>query len=119
MSINKVYLSVSKSSLLLFNIRNKNNNVKLNVNINDIKQIKQITNLKFLGIIINYKLDWKSQINYVYIDSYAKLCLAIGILNKVTFKLNMKYLVLVYNSLLYSHLTYCCHIWGNTLLSNF
>ena len=59
MGINKLSLNVSKSSLLLFNIRNKNNNVKLNVNINDIK-IKQVTNLKFLGIIIDDKLDWKS-----------------------------------------------------------
>ena len=41
LNINKLSLNVSKSSLLLFNIRNKNNNIKLNVNINDIK-IKQI-----------------------------------------------------------------------------
>ena len=47
LNINKLSLNVSKSSLLLFNIRNKNNNVKLNVNINDIK-IKQLANLKFL-----------------------------------------------------------------------
>ena len=107
LNINKLSLNVSKSSLLLFNIRNKNNKVKLNVNINDIK-IKQVTNLKFLGIIIDDKLDWKSQINYVS----TKLSRAIGILNKVKFKL--KSLVLVYNSFLYFHLTYCCHIWGNT-----
>ena len=93
MNINKLSLNVSKSSLLLFNIRNKNNNVKLNVNINDIK-IKQVTNLKFLGIIIDDKLDWKSQINYVS----TKLSRAIGILNKVKFKLNLNSLVLVYNS---------------------
>ena len=34
------------------------------------------------------------------------------------FKFNMKSLVLVYNSLLYSHLIYCCHIWDNTFFSN-
>ena len=100
-----MYLNVSKSSLLLFNIRNKNNNVKLNVNINDIK-INQVTNLTFLGIIIDDKLDCKSQINYVS----TKLSKAIGISNKVKFKLNMKYLVLSYNLILYSHFTYCCHI---------
>ena len=113
LNINKLSLNVSKSSLLLFNIRNKNNNVKLNVNINDIK-IKQVKNLKFLGIIIDDKLDWKSQINYVS----TKLSIAIGILNKVKFKLNLKSLVYVYNSFFYSHLTYCCHIWGNTFFSN-
>ena len=113
MNINKLSLNVSKSSLLLFNIRNKNNNVKLNVNINDIK-INQVTNLKFLGIIIDEKLDWKSQINYVS----TKLSRAIGILNKVKFKLNLKSLVLVYNSFFYSQLTYCCNIWDNTFFSN-
>ena len=111
LSINKLSLNVSKSSLLLFNIRNKNNNVKLNVNSNDIK-IKQVTNLKCLGIIIDEKLDWKSQINYVY----TKLSRTIGILNKVKFKVKLKSLVLVYNSFLYCHLTCCCHIWGNTFI---
>ena len=113
LNINKLSLNVSKSSLLLFNITNKNNNVKLNVNINYIK-IKQVTNLKMLGIIIDDKLDWKSQINYVS----TKLSRAIGIINKVKFKLNLKSLVFVYNSFFYSHLTYCCHIWGNTFFSN-
>ena len=59
-----------------------------------IKKIKQVTNLKFVGIIIDDKVDWKSQINYVS----TKLSSAIGILNKVKFKLNLKSLVLVYNS---------------------
>ena len=85
----------------------------MNVNNNDIK-IKQVTNLKFVGIIIDDKLEWKSQINYVS----TTLSRAIGILNKVKFKLNIKYSVLVYNYFLYSHLTYCCHIWGITLFSN-
>ena len=72
--------------------------------------IKQVINLTFLGIIIDEKLDWKSQIN----DVSTKLSRAIGILNKVKFKS----LVLVYNSFFYSHLTYCCHIWGNIFFSN-
>ena len=36
LSINTLYHNVSKSSLLIFNIQNKNNNVKLNASINDI-----------------------------------------------------------------------------------
>ena len=83
MNIIKLSINISKYSLLLFNIRNKNNNFKFNVNINDIK-IKPLTNLKFLGIIIDDKFDWKSQINYVS----TKLSRAISILNKVKFKFN-------------------------------
>ena len=45
LNINKLSLNVSKSSLLLFNIRNKNNNVKLNVNINDINQTSNKFNI--------------------------------------------------------------------------
>ena len=70
LSITKLSLNVSKSISLLIKIRNKNNNVKLNVNSNNIYhfniKIKQVTHLKLLGIIIiDDKLDWKSQINYV------------------------------------------------------
>ena len=107
MSINNLSINFSNSSLLLFIIRNKTNNVKLNINNNDIK-IKQVTHLQILGIIIDDKLEWKSQINYVS----TKLSIAIGILNKVKIKLNMKSLILVYNSFLYSHLTHLYCIFG-------
>ena len=85
LSLNKLFLNVSRSSLLpivtiLFNIRNKNNNVKLKVNSNDIK-IKQVTHFQFVGIIIDDKLDWISQINNVSTKLYRAIC----ILNKVKF----------------------------------
>ena len=52
------------------------------------------------------------QINYVA----TQLCRAIAILNKVKHKLDIKTLILLYNSLFYSHLNYCVHIWGHTFV---
>ena len=66
-----------------------------------------------MGIIINNKLDWNSQIHVC-----TKLSRSIAILNKVKLKLNSKALVLLYNSFFNSHLYYCAHIWGNTYSSN-
>ena len=57
-------------------------------------------------------------LNLEHLNVSTKLSRAIGILNKVKFKLNLKSLVLVYNYFFYSHLTYCCHICGNTFFSN-
>ena len=59
LNINKLSFNVSKSSLLLFTIRNKNNNLNV-MSILMIYKIKQVIHLTFLGIIFNDKLDYKS-----------------------------------------------------------
>ena len=83
------------------------------MNINNIK-VKQVIEIKFLGLIIDCKLDWKLQLNYVS----NKLSRTITILHKITNKLNMKSLILLYNALFLSHLNYCSNIWGNTFRSS-
>ena len=97
--INKITLNIDKTNILLFNIRNTNENVKFKLKIND-TYIKIVNKFKFLGIIIDKKLDWNNQIDYLC----SKLSREIAILNKVKFKLNNKSLVLLYNAFFYSHL---------------
>ena len=111
MNVNKLSLNISKTNVLLLNIRHKNRNINLDLNINNIKQVSEI---KFLGIIIDCKLNWKLQLNYVS----SKLSRTIAILHKVKNKLNMKSLILLYNALFLSHLNYCSNIWGNTFKSS-
>ena len=112
LNINKLSININKTNVLLFNIRNKNENINLNLYINNIK-LKQVTDIKIVGVYIDDKLNWKKQINYVS----TKLCRAIAILNKVKHKFDIKTLILLYNSFFYSHLNYCVHIWGNTFVS--
>ena len=64
LNINKLSLNIDKTNILLFNIRNINDNVKLKLKI-DNKEIRNVEKIKFLGIIIDNKLDWNSQIHYV------------------------------------------------------
>ena len=99
LNINKLSININKTNVLLFNIRNKNENINLNLYINNIK-LKQVTDIQFLGVYIDDKLNWKKQINYVA----TKLCRAIAILNKVKHKFDIKTLILLYNYFFYSHL---------------
>ena len=85
----------------------------MDLNINNIK-VKQVSEIKFLGVIIDCKLNWKLQLNYVS----SKLSRTIAILHKVKNKLNMKSLILLYNALFLSHLNYCSNILGNTFKSS-
>ena len=85
LNVNKLSLNISKT-VLLFNIRNKNRNINLDLNINNIK-VKQVSEIKFLGVIIDCKLNWKLQLNYVS----SELSRTIAILHKVKNKLNMKF----------------------------
>ena len=113
LNVNKLSLNISKTNVLLFNIRNKNININMDLNINNIK-VKQVSEIKFVGVIIDCKLNWKLQLNYVS----SKLSRTIEILHKVKNKLNMKSLILLYNALFLSHLNYCSNIWGNTFKSS-
>ena len=68
MNVNKLSLNISKTNILLFDMRNKN------INIDNIK-VKQVSEIKFVGVIIDSKL----QLNYVS----SKLSRTIAILHKV------------------------------------
>ena len=64
MNVNKCLLNISKTNALLFNIRNRNRNIDLDLNINNIK-VKQVSEIKFLCVIIYCKLNCISQLSYV------------------------------------------------------
>ena len=76
LNINKLSITINTTNVLLFNIRNKNENINLNLYINNIK-LKQVTRKN--------QINWKNQINYVA----TKLCSAI--LNKVKHKFDIKH----------------------------
>lgn len=69
---------------------------------------------KFLGVILNDKLNWKDHI--VYIKS--KVCKSIGVLYQVKDVLDCFSLHMLYNCLILPYLGYCTEVWGNTCSSN-
>ena len=64
--------------------------------------------IKYLGVLLDSDLSWKSQINYIG----AKLKRANGALAKLRHFVPQNILILVYYAIFHSHLQYCNQIWG-------
>ena len=72
--------------------------------------IKRVFCKKKLGVTIDHKFSWKTQIA----DVCKKVSRCTGILNKVKSILSTKILNSLYSSLVEPHFTYCVEVWGNT-----
>ena len=70
--------------------------------------INHVNEAKFLGLIIDNKLTWKTQINEIII----KRSKMTGILYRVRNNITTKCLKQIYFCLVYPYLTYCSAIWG-------
>lgn len=81
--------------------------------INDV-EIERVSEIKFLGVIIDNKLCWKPHITYIK----AKMSKSIAILYKVKDLLNQKSLYTLYCSVVVPYITYCVEVWGNTYKTN-
>ena len=64
---------------------------------------------KFLGMIIDEKLNFTNDIAYIR----NKISKGLGIILKARKYLNKKVLINIYNSYIFPYLTYCVEIWGN------
>ena len=63
-SINKLSLNVKKTSYMLFGNRHVNNDIKISI---DMEEIEKVHVTKFLGVYIDYRLDWKRHIHHIII----------------------------------------------------
>ena len=84
-----------------------------NININGV-EIAEVTDTKFLGVIIDNKLKWHTQIQNVQ----RKIAKSVSILYRVKHLLDSNALLMIYNSLLLPYLNYCVEVWGNTYPTN-
>ena len=106
--INKLSLNVKKTNFMIF--QNRTQSYKdLEINVNG-SPIKQTNNIKFLGLLIDPHLSWKDHINHLC----NKLSRIVGVLYRVRFQLPSKILLTLYNSLIFSAISYCNIVWGNT-----
>ena len=64
--------------------------------------------LKYLGVIVDQKLNWIEHISYVK----NKISKGIGIMYKARRHLDKKSLLNLYYSYIYPYLTYCIEVWG-------
>ena len=104
--LNKLTLNLSKTKYIIFG----NRTVKTNkiLAINDV-EIDKVSEVKFLGVLIDNKLCWKPHINYIK----AKIAKSIAILYKVKDILNKSSLYMLYCSFILPYISYCLEVWGN------
>ena len=105
---NKLSLKLNKTNFMIF----KKNQTSLHTPQVQIENnvIYQVTSTKFLGIEINSVNGWKEHISIIN----QKISRAIGIIRRVRYKLSTKTTMLLYDSLILSHLTYCNIFWAST-----
>ena len=78
------------------------------------ERLKQSDHEKFLGVIIDTKLNWAHHIRHLA----TKVSRNAGILYKLKGTVPNKALKLIYNSFVQSHLYYCCTVWGTRSLNS-
>ena len=110
---NSVMLNINKTNLLLFDYR-KRASPELEIHI-DGTVIKSKQNTKFLGVILDNKLQWKDhyeQLKTKINRNYSLLCKSKSLLNVHGMKV-------LHYAQIYSHLSYCIVLWVACCQLNF
>ena len=70
--------------------------------------IELVDEIKFLGVYLDSKLLWKQHISQISLT----ISRNIGIMSKLRYKLPTSAMLILYNTLILPHLTYCIIVWG-------
>ena len=102
---NKLALNIGKTKFILIHRRRQEIKLQLKINGTTLEQTDQI---KYLGVIIDHKLNWKPHIT----NCTNKLGKCLWAITKLRPYTNIEILKLVYYSLAYPQLQYCVSSWG-------
>ena len=111
MSSNQLHINLDKCCYMHFAPPSKSNlydsdeiaQIKINNHV-----IKEVTQTRYLGVILDNKLTWIPHISYLV----NKLKVAIGTLKRIIKYIPSKNIKSVYHSIFESHLLYCISVWG-------
>ena len=110
-SINKLSLHLGKTNYMLF--RGRPPDLELHLKINN-AEIPKVTATKFLGIVIDDRLNWNPHIQSVK----SKLPSILSIMYKASTLIATPGMYTLYCSLFQPYMSYCNEIWGNCNASN-
>ena len=107
LNANKLSLNIGKTNFMVFYPKNKYLNISNKILINN-NAIAEVTEAKFLGVIIDSNLTWAPHIHYIK----GKIAKGIGIILKGRKVFNRDTLITLYNTMVFPYISYCIHIWG-------
>ena len=102
---NKLSLNTKKSFFMIFYRSIIKPNV-INKVVIDNHDLTQVNSAKYLGVIIDHKLNWIEHISYVK----SKISKGIGIMYKARQFLTKKALLMLYQAYIYPYMTYCIEV---------
>ena len=106
LNINKLLLNKSKTKYMVFHMPNKRIQA-LTLKIDD-AYIERVDELHFPGLTLDTNLNWRKHTEKIS----NKCSKPIGVLNRLKYVLPLDIKVLLYNTLILSHINYCIMIWG-------
>lgn len=109
---NKLSLNINKTNYIFFTSRSKyKTEASKSFSIQlDGKNIERVCHAKFLGVYIDQELTWNKHIQEIC----TKISKNIGIMSRISYKLNTPILSKLYNTLILPYLNYCNFIWTST-----
>ena len=109
---NKLSLNSNKTKYVFFHKPRKKKEIPLNLPILKINQteIKREQSLKFLGVMVDENLNWKSHIDLLL----NKISKNVGILYKASKLLNFRCLKSIYFALIHSYINYANIAWASS-----
>jgi Reverse transcriptase (RNA-dependent DNA polymerase) len=109
---NKLSLNAGKTNFIVFGNKRLSSVDDCRITL-DGNLLKRVQSAKFLGVHIDEKLMWSYHIK----DICAKASRGIGILSRMKNIFPAGTLKLLYDTLIYPYLTYCCVMWGNAYMN--
>lgn len=98
--MNKLNLNLKKTKCMFFN-----DNASTNINI-DNKIIEKVNDIKYLGIMIDNKLDFKCHVQYIC----KKIAKKIYFFSKIRPRISLNTAIKIYNTMIKPHFEYCSSI---------
>ena len=76
--------------------------------------IKREQSIRYLGVIVDENLKWKSHIRNIS----SKISRNIGIMGRTKYFLSSRELLFLYNAFVLPYLNYCAVVWGRNYITN-
>jgi hypothetical protein len=109
---NRLSLNSSKTHFIVFGNKHVPGDDDYQITL-DGTILKRVQSTKFLGVFIDEKLTWNQHINNIC----AKASRGVGIISRMRNVFPPATLKLLYDTLIYPYLTYCCVIWGSAYMN--
>jgi hypothetical protein len=107
---NKLSLNIDKTKFMIFSSKRRDFTAVENGVIINGNKVEKVSEIKFLGVVLDCKLSWSSHIQKIR----NKIAKSIGVICQARKILKSNTLRLLYNTFIQPHLIYCIEIWGGT-----